>query len=370
MNILILNPILFSGDGEKLPKVNTIKDTMIYAMCLGFKSLGHKVVLLAIDDYKPVVVEQYDFEIVFCKNQCKRMFPSALPYSWGIHKYIKQHREEFDMILCSETFGFHSLFTALLAPRKTLIWQELNVHQKKFHKIPSRFWHSVIVPLCFRKVRIVVGRSETARKFISKYMKCVSPITVDHGINIEQFTIAAKKKRQFISSSQLIYRKNVEGIICKFAEFIKLSEYSDFKLMIAGRGPMEQELRELVSTLGIIANVKFLGFLSHVELNKVVSESMAFLMNTRQDLNTVSIPESIASGTPIITNMVPALAGFINEHGLGIAKDDWDRDDMAKVADDGQFAKNCVNIREDLSAAHAAKTLIDIFNQNEDSADK
>ncbi|MCH4156947.1 MAG: glycosyltransferase [Muribaculaceae bacterium] len=367
MNILILNPILFSGDGEKLPKVNTIKDTMIYTMCLGFKALGHRVVLISAKEYKPNKEEQYDFEIVFFESQCKKIFsPMVLPYSWNVYKYIKQHRGEFDMILCSETFGFHSLFAALLAPRKTLIWQELNVHQKKFHKIPSHFWHSVVVPLCFRKVRIVVGRSETARIFISKYMKRVSSITVDHGINIDKFTIATYKKRQFISSAQLIYRKNVDGIIRKFGDFIKMSGNSDFRLMIAGRGPMEHELRELVETLGINENVEFLGFLSHLELSKAVSESMAFLINTRQDLNMVSIPESIASGTPVITNMVPALAGFINEHGLGIAKDDWDKEDMVKVANDTRFAENCVNIRGELSSTHVAKTLIDIFNQNED----
>ena len=34
MKVLILNPILFTADNNVIPKVKSIKDTMIYNMCL------------------------------------------------------------------------------------------------------------------------------------------------------------------------------------------------------------------------------------------------------------------------------------------------------------------------------------------------
>ena len=43
MKVLILNPILFTADNNVIPQVKSIKDTMIYNMCLGFKRLGHDV---------------------------------------------------------------------------------------------------------------------------------------------------------------------------------------------------------------------------------------------------------------------------------------------------------------------------------------
>lgn len=65
MKVLILNPILFTADNNVIPQVKSIKDTMIYNMCLGFKRLGHDVTLAAAEEYAPAEKEAYDFEILF-----------------------------------------------------------------------------------------------------------------------------------------------------------------------------------------------------------------------------------------------------------------------------------------------------------------
>jgi 1,2-diacylglycerol 3-alpha-glucosyltransferase len=74
MKVLILNSILFTADNYRIPKVKTIKDTMIYSVCLGFKELGHEVTLVAADDYRPTDNEDYDFEILFFHSCYKRVF--------------------------------------------------------------------------------------------------------------------------------------------------------------------------------------------------------------------------------------------------------------------------------------------------------
>lgn len=363
MKILIINPILFSGDGNNLPKVNTIKDTMIYNMCLGFKSLGHNITLLAIDDYKPMKSELYDFEILFFKNNISKILPSALPLSIEMYFFLKKNANQFDMILSSEIFGFHSLFAAIIVPSKTIIWQELVKHQRKYFTIPSRLWHSIIVPIFFKNVRVVVGRSDKAITFISKYMRKdkVSEIPVDHGINIHKFQLSDHKEKQFITIGQLIQRKNISSIICKFYHFVNKKEYSNFRLLIAGRGPMENELRELVCNLGINKNVVFLGFLKHEQLNKYLSESYASLIDTKNDLNMVSIPEAIVSGTPILTNTIPALANYINKNKVGIAKEQWDHEDIEQFVINNIYRNNCIKIRNTLSIESAANKLTSLF---------
>ena len=47
MRILILNQILYTADNNTIPVVSSIKDTMIYGMCLGFVNTGHTVTLAA-----------------------------------------------------------------------------------------------------------------------------------------------------------------------------------------------------------------------------------------------------------------------------------------------------------------------------------
>lgn len=364
MNILILNQILFTADNGIIPKVESIKDTMIYGMCLGFKKLGHNVSLVAAEDYKPIRQEIYDFEVIFVKTNLKKIFnPSVLPYSNELIKLLNDKHEDYDLIISSELFSFQSLYAAKICPHKTIIWQELTTHQKKFHAIPSKIWYNIIVRLFMRNVMCVIPRSKKASVFVKRYIQNVSDTIIDHGIDIDKFKYSAEKKRQVISSSQLIYRKNVDGIIRKFAKFHKMEGYEDIRLIIAGRGDEENNLKTLTAELVLQDYVDFVGFLSQAKLNEYIRNSCAFLVNTRKDLNMVSIPEAIVSGTPILTNRQPASADYIEKFHLGIVKDSWDENDIKNVIDNNIFyVENCVSYRDRLTSTYSAGQFVKTFN--------
>ena len=65
MKILIVNPILYTSEKRTPVRVKSIKDTMIYDLCLGFQESGHDVVLYAGEPYKPAVEETYPFEVIW-----------------------------------------------------------------------------------------------------------------------------------------------------------------------------------------------------------------------------------------------------------------------------------------------------------------
>ena len=363
MNILILNSILYTADNSIIPKIKSIKDTMIYNMCLGFKSLGHNITLATSEDYKPTKNEEYDFPVIFFKSNYKKICkPAMLPYSSELKKYIKQNHKNYDLVISSEVFQLQSLFAARICPNKTIIWQELTEHQNKFHQIPSKIWHNIIAKLYMKNVLVVVPRSQQAYNFISQYMPSVSRTIIDHGINVDKFKFSTNKKRQIISSSQLIHRKNVDGIIEIFNKFHQLNGYEDIKLIIAGRGEEEHNLKKLVKDLKLQDSIEFVGFLSQTELNEYIRHSYAFLVNTRKDLNMVSIPESIVSGTPILTNRQPASAYYIEKYNLGIVKDNWNENDIKDIIDNNKkYVDNCINYRSKLTSINTAQQFIDIF---------
>lgn len=364
MKVLILNPILYTSDNKgALPKVKTIKDTMIYGMCKGFLQLGHEVTLIAADDFKPTEEENYEFEIIFMPAKCKKVFkPNLLPFMPGVYSYLSQNKNNFDVIVSSEVFSFTSLFASLISKPKTVIWHELTAHNRLFKKIPSLIWYNFVARFMMNNVK-VVPRSEQANKFISQYCCNTQAINVDHGIDLSKFKISSQKKKQFISISQLIPRKNVDIIISKFSQFIKEDGCTDYKLYIAGRGDLLNDLQEQVKQLGITDNVCFLGFVDHDKLNEILSESQALLLNTSRDLNVVSISESLASGTPVITNSVPALSGFIKQNTLGLVNDDWNVAEMKEVIQNTCYKNNCLAMREEFSNTNAASKILYCFNQ-------
>lgn len=366
MKILLLNPILYTADKNIIPKVSSIKDCMIYNMGMGFKNLGHEVTLIAAEDYKPTENETYDFEILFLPSKYKKvLLPSVLPYLPELRKYLKKSHQHYDLVISSETFSFNSLFASIICPEKTLIWHELALHNRKFRYIPSKIWYQIVVPLVFKNI-VTTPRSLSALNFIRKYKPKYVTLPVEHGVNIDRFSYQSKKKKQFIIVSQLIARKNIESILMNFFNFLQKYQLFEFKLLIVGRGPLQKDLENKMKDLDLETQVELLGFKCHEELKYLVAESMALLINTKQDNNMVSIPEAIVSGTPLLMNSVPTNAYIVKENNLGIVKDGWDESDMKTIVENNtKFIQNCIAYRQKLSAEACAQNLINAFvNEN------
>lgn len=364
MKILILNSILFTAENNIIPKVKSIKDTMIYNLCIGFKNLGHEVTLAAAADYKPSVSEEYEFDILFFESVLKQIFlPSVLPFSPSLYKFLKSNAKNFDFIISSEIFAFPSFFACMVCPSKVFVWQELGVHNRKMKKIPSKVWYNVIGRFFMRRC-FVVPRSHAARSFILNYHRNTSNEIIVHGMNFDNLKYSTDKTDYFITVGQLIYRKNIESIIQKFDLFLKKYNLLHYRLYIAGTGILHEDLRVLVKQLNLENNVIFLGHLSHIELNEYLSHAKAILLNSRMELNMISLSESIAVATPVITNLVPYSSYDVIQNRLGIAKDNWNEHDMMEIIRNNKYyVDNCLIYREQLSVEAVAGKFIALFNK-------
>lgn len=364
MKILVINPILSTIEhrgGTISPMA--LSRTMIHNLCCGFVENGDTVTLATSSDFKPEKEEKLPYKTLFFKNVLRRIaLPERIPFSLEFFKFMRTHSTEYDMVIASEAFQFYTLAAAIAAPAKTIIWHEMNCHQRMMLKMPSRLWHHMVIPLAFRRIAGIIPRSESARQFISRYHTRVSPTSVDNCVNSSVFKPSALKKRQVISSSQLIRRKGIDQIINAFAKFHNLPGYEDIELVIAGSGEDEASLRSLVKDYGLEKNIHFTGYLDRDELAKEIAQSIAFLVYTRKDLNMVSITESLCAGTPVLTNTVPASASFINSHGLGIVKDNWTEVDLKAMVDSCEtLSKRCNETRPLLTHTNCARTMTDIF---------
>lgn len=366
MKILILNSILFTAEKNVIPKVKSIKDTLAYNMCLGFVNLGHEVTLVAAEEYKPVE-EDYDFNILFFKTQLKSLFlPSVFPLSLGLYPFLKKNAKDFDLIISGEVFSFSSFFISLIAPQKTVIYQELGLHNKKMKRIPSIIWYNVIARFFMQK-SLVIPKSCVAQDFISCYHKNVSSEIITHGINFAKMKYSTEKSDYFITIGRLVPGKNIESIIINFEDFLKKYNLNHYKLYIAGSGELDEYLKHFVEQRNLVNNVIFLGNLQHSELNTYLSHAKAILLNSKKELCMVSLYEAVVVATPVITNTVPYNSIEVIQNKLGIAKDDWNENDMMEVIQNNQFyIDNCLFYRKHLSIETIANKFIDIFSKRKD----
>lgn len=363
--ILIINPILYTSETNRIPKQNSIKDTMIYTLCLGFLKLGHQVTLLAAQDYQPDVEEVYDFPVIWMKTIWHQVFqPRCFPYMPGLRRFLRAHRE-YDLIISSEVFGTWSYTAARICPGKTVIWHELAKHNNIMHKIPSKVWYNIIARFMMQKVQ-VIPRSEAAACFIRRFLPHVSDTCIDHGVNLDKFPLTGqvRKQNQFVVVSQFIKRKRIDYTILQFKDFWE-NAHQDFKLYLIGQGELEETLRELVRRQHLEDAVVFGGQMDHEQLFPLVVKSKALLVSTIKDNNMVSIVESIAAGTPVITTSIPYNAVYIRRESLGIVADDWNADTLEEICGKNEmYVRNCAAYREKLSNTYLAGQFLGFLEKN------
>ncbi len=362
MKVLIVNPILYTSETHEVKKVNSIKDTMIYDLCLAFKEKGIGVTLAAAEDFRPLDGEEYPFEIKWLETRFRKLlFPNVIPCCPGLGRLIKENA--YDLIITSEVFSLNSLILARRTAKNLIVWHELAKHNSILRQIPSKLWYGVVARLFFKKA-LVVARSVEAKEFISKYCKNVSDEIVDHGVNLEKFTPCTEKENRFAVCSQLIERKQIDRIIAAFGRYLEKYDGSA-RLVIMGEGDMKIPLTEQAESLGITDSVTFTGKLSHSELIKNLQTSKAMLVYTRKDNNMVSIVESIAVGTPIVTTSVPYNASYIRANSLGIVGDSWGEDELKKICDENaDYIAACLDYRQELSTARRVDKFIEIARGN------
>lgn len=366
MRILILNFILSTAVNGRIIRRQSNRDTMIYAMARGFVRNGHQVTLAAAEEFRPLENEQQlDFDVVYFPSRFRRIAkPSLLPWPKGLGRYLRNHNDDFDIIISVETFSFPTVIAARNCRSKLLVWQEMAFMQHFMGGLPAKIWYRFIAPHFIRNAP-VVPQSQKAKDFISHYLSNVKDNIVGHGSDSELFFPSEKTENYFVVISMLVARKQIDRIIEKFGRFLSNTDNATYKLRIVGEGPELDRLKTISENLGLSSGVIFEGFLGHEKIAEISRKAKALLIDTRQDNNMVTIPESIVNGTPILTNMVPNNAVFVKDLALGIARDEWDWQDMQEiVSNNSYYRENCVKHRHRFSNDGCAETLIDIYLRN------
>ena len=160
-------------------------------------------------------------------------------------------------------------------------------------------------------------------------------------------------------SSQLIGRKRIDKILEKFAKFAE--RHPGYRLHVFGEGEKEAELKDLAGRLAIQGNVSFHGKVAHDILREHLKKARAMLVYTEKDNNMVSVVESLACATPVVTTGVPYNASYIRANALGIVNDAWDENDLEEICrNGGKYVANCMAYRESLSTAKRVESFVDL----------
>ena len=91
MRVLVINPIMYTSETRSIHRVESIKDTMCYDLCLAFYNMGHNITLIGGEPYKPITNEKYPFKVIWMHfSRLKIFMPHCFPYMTELNRFLKR----------------------------------------------------------------------------------------------------------------------------------------------------------------------------------------------------------------------------------------------------------------------------------------
>lgn len=127
---------------------------------------------------------------------------------------------------------------------------------------------------------------------------------------------------KFIYVGRLVFYKNLEVVI-KAIGLLKKT-HQNIKLVIAGDGPHRKSLEELVGKLRLKDNVEFLGYVSHDEKMRLISNSNAFVFPSLCEGFGIVILEAFSQKRPVLVSNIKPMSDIVNNERNGFVLDPHD----------------------------------------------
>ncbi len=163
---------------------------------------------------------------------------------------------------------------------------------------------------------------------------------VANGVDVERFKATSDPeqlrhgagKRQegktsvIITTSRLVRKNGVDILLRAFAELVASpTDDCSYRLVIAGDGPEEKDLKTLAGELGISGRVNFAGHVAPDDIPALLARADVFVRPSRSEGLGSSFLEAMAAGVPVIGTRVGGIPDFLTDRqtGLFAAADDF-----------------------------------------------
>jgi colanic acid/amylovoran biosynthesis glycosyltransferase len=189
-------------------------------------------------------------------------------------------------------------------------------------------------------VPLVLARSESLRDRLVELGCAPEKIRINRtGIPLDQFPLGERAAPAdgawiFVQACRLIPKKGLPTALQAFHKFAQ--KFPKAKFIIAGEGPMKNEIEKTIADYGLRNNVEMRGFLSQEELFELYLHGHVFLHPSEMtaDKNQEGVPnsmlEAMSTGLPVVATLHGGIPEAVRDGETGFLV--AEKDDAALFA--------------------------------------
>lgn len=332
MHILMISDVYF-------PRVNGVS-TSIMTYRQSLQEMGHKVTIIA-PEYKSAMKDEKDIIRIPSRGLLVEDEDRMMKKKYIYKLQNKLANMDIDIIHIQTPFVAHyvgvKLSKLLNVPRVETyhtFFEEYLYHYVPF--LPKAFMKNIARRFSksqCNNVDAIVVPSKLMLQALRDYGITTRAEIIPTGIDLKQFHSGngevfrkkhgiAKNRPTLVHIGRVAFEKNIHFIIESLVEVKK--QIDDVLLIIAGEGPAEKHLQNLVAEKGLKENVLFIGYLDrNTELKDCYCAGDAFVFASRTETQGLVLLEAMALGVPVVSTAIMGTRDILEE-GMGalVPKDD------------------------------------------------
>lgn len=229
-------------------------------------------------------------------------------------------------------------------------------HDLVYHVRPELFPASVrlfyrrLYDWSDRHATLIITDTEAAKREIVRFCKvpaakirvtylapaeCFTPLTDRTGLDEVRHRYVGADTPFFLFVGKMSGRRSLPHLLEAFALF-KRRMGSTHRLLLVGLNPHRLDVQTLTRRLGIDADLKYCGYVSDDELNRLYNAAESFVMPSVHETSSLPVMEAQATGLPVICLENPGLREITGDAALRIPRLEASLlgDAMIRIAED------------------------------------
>lgn len=204
-----------------------------------------------------------------------------------------------------------------------------------FHTLPevenTRLIRRLMTKWLIRRKRMIpVAISEGNQRMVADYYHVATDRVpmVHNPVDVRRFSDGKRVDDgvfRFVTVGRFSKEKNQQMMYRAFATF--LARGNDARLLMLGKGEEEASLKALAEELVISNRIDYAGYVDNVE--DYLKSADVFLLSSHYEAQPLCVLEAMASGLPVISTDVGAVADIVKDNGMLVPPGDVEA--MAKA---------------------------------------
>lgn len=267
----------------------------------------------------------------------KPPFIPLYPFHVNIHEFFvnrlfKSLESEFDII------HFHSPLPPIIKTSLPIIStlhgsmignaEDMEIVDLKSFgtKILTKYVSYPLVSKLIGHSDVVTTVSNSVKKELEKYYSLKNVLITENGVDERKFFPSNDKGNYILYVGRLSYAKGLFELI----DTAKQIDNHNIKFYLAGKGELEEKIKEKILKENLEAKVKLLGNLKHDELVNVYQKATMFLFLSYYEGFPTVVLEAMSSGLPVLVSDIEAHKNFIENGKNGILVEKGSSKDAAE----------------------------------------